>query len=201
MAKIKKNVNNEKAKYWAFVAYPDSLPENWQEILISTGLPCVVSPLHDADINADDTQKKPHYHIIMCFSNTTTYTNAKKITDDVVKILGTTNNISMIVKQEVDNIVADDTISDKQYIKKINLAKKNIVEKTKKIDNNKIVKIYLSALDEAKKIILNTPGVPKKVLLSEFISQANGEFGRAVNEDLIAKQEPLKYINNSCSTC
>ena len=83
MAKIKKNVNNEKAKYWAFVAYPDSLPENWQEILISTGLPCVVSPLHDADINADDTQKKPHYHIIMCFSNTTTYTNAKKITDSL----------------------------------------------------------------------------------------------------------------------
>ena len=83
MAKIKKNVNNEKAKYWAFVAYPDSLPENWQEILISTGLPCVVSPLHDVDINADDTQKKPHYHIIMCFSNTTTYTNAKKITDSL----------------------------------------------------------------------------------------------------------------------
>ena len=83
MAKIKKNVNNEKAKYWAFVAYPDSLPENWQEILTSTGLPCVVSPLHDADINADDTQKKPHYHIIMCFSNTTTYTNAKKITDSL----------------------------------------------------------------------------------------------------------------------
>lgn len=83
MAKIKKNVNNEKAKYWAFVAYPDSLPDNWQEILISTGLPCVVSPLHDADINADDTQKKPHYHIIMCFSNTTTYTNAKKITDSL----------------------------------------------------------------------------------------------------------------------
>ena len=83
MPKIKKNVNVEKAKYWAFVAYPDSLPENWQEILISTGLPCVVSPLHDADINADDTQKKPHYHIIMCFSNTTTYTNAKKITDSL----------------------------------------------------------------------------------------------------------------------
>lgn len=83
MPKIKKNVNVEKARYWAFVAYPDSLPDNWQEILISTGLPCVVSPLHDADINADDTQKKPHYHIIMCFSNTTTYTNAKKITDSL----------------------------------------------------------------------------------------------------------------------
>lgn len=83
MPKISKNVNIEKAKYWAFVAYPDSLPENWQDILSATGLPCVISPLHDADINADDTQKKAHYHIIMCFSNTTTYTNAKRVSDSL----------------------------------------------------------------------------------------------------------------------
>ena len=83
MPKIKKNVNVEKAKYWAFVAYPDSLPKNWQEILIATGLPCCISPLHDADFNADETQKKAHYHIIICFSNTTTFSNAKKVSDSL----------------------------------------------------------------------------------------------------------------------
>ena len=83
MPKIKKNVNIEKAKYWAFVAYPDSLPENWRDILTATGIPCCVSPLHDADINADETQKKAHYHILLCYGNTTTYNTIKKITDSL----------------------------------------------------------------------------------------------------------------------
>ncbi len=127
------------------------------------------------------------------------FDNAKKITDDVVKILGTTNNLSTIVKEEIDNIAQDDTISDKQYIKKINIAKKNIIEKTQKMDDKKSVKIYLKTLDEVKKIISQTPGTPKNVLLLEFITQANSKVGRMVNEDLISKQEPLKYINNSYS--
>ena len=125
------------------------------------------------------------------------FDNAKKITDDVVKILGTTNNLSTIVKEEIDNIAQDDTISDKQYIKKINIAKKNILKKTQKMDDKKSVKIYLKTLDEVKKIISQTPGTPKNVLLSEFITQANSKVGRMVNEDLIMKQEPLKYINNT----
>ena len=83
MPKIKKNVNIVKSRYWALVAYPDSLPKNWQEILIATGIPCCVSPLHDADFNADDTQKKAHYHILLCYGNTTTYNTIKKITDSL----------------------------------------------------------------------------------------------------------------------
>lgn len=45
---------------WAFVAYPESLPKNWQEILTQTGLPVAISPLHDKDVNPDKTVKKPH---------------------------------------------------------------------------------------------------------------------------------------------
>lgn len=66
---------------WAFVAYPESLPGDWQEILKQTGLPVAISPLHDKDKNADGTVKKPHYHIILAYSGPTSFSVVKKITD------------------------------------------------------------------------------------------------------------------------
>lgn len=71
----KKN-NNSKGRNWAFVVYPESLPKNWLEILQFSGLKIAVSPLHDADKNADETEKKPHYHIIAIWEGPTTYNNA-----------------------------------------------------------------------------------------------------------------------------
>ena len=56
---------------WAFVIYPDSLPSNWEEIILNTGLPMAISPLHDKDINPDGTEKKPHYHVIIYYENAT----------------------------------------------------------------------------------------------------------------------------------
>lgn len=68
-------MKNIKKRNWAFVCYPESLPDNWQEILIESGIPFAVSPLHDRDMNPDNTEKKPHYHIILNYDNTTTYNN------------------------------------------------------------------------------------------------------------------------------
>ena len=53
---------NQRGRNWWIVVYPESLPENWKEI-ISTE-PVAISPLHDKDVNADGTKKKPHYHIV-----------------------------------------------------------------------------------------------------------------------------------------
>lgn len=64
-----------KKRYWAFVLYPESAPENWKEILQQTGLSCCVSPLHDKDINPTGEPKKAHYHIILCYSGPTTDTH------------------------------------------------------------------------------------------------------------------------------
>lgn len=69
---ISKNI---KKRYWAMVVYPDSAPNNWEEILIQTGLQCAISPLHDKDVNPDNTPKKAHYHVILCYENPTTYNN------------------------------------------------------------------------------------------------------------------------------
>lgn len=62
-----------KSRWWWFIAYPDSLPDNWKDILLLTGIPFIVSPLHDKDINAEGDFKKAHYHIIVIFDNPTTY--------------------------------------------------------------------------------------------------------------------------------
>lgn len=62
---------------WAFVMYPDSLPDNWQDIITDTGLPMCVSPLHDKDLNPTGEEKKPHYHVICYYENATTLNNVK----------------------------------------------------------------------------------------------------------------------------
>lgn len=65
--------NHLKSRWWWFIAYPESLPDNWKDVLLLTGIPFIVSPLHDKDINMDGEYKKPHYHIIVIFDNPTTY--------------------------------------------------------------------------------------------------------------------------------
>ena len=78
MMKKKENV---KKRSWAFVAYPESLPSDWKEQLQKTGLRCVISPLHDRDINPTGEPKKPHYHVLLCYDGPTTYSNVRAFTN------------------------------------------------------------------------------------------------------------------------
>lgn len=71
-------MKNVKKRNWAGVVYPESLPCNWIEILEQSGIQCAISPLHNKDINADGTQKKPHYHLLFVYSNSTTYNAVKE---------------------------------------------------------------------------------------------------------------------------
>lgn len=81
-----------KARNWLAVMYPESLPADWIEQLQRTGLEIAISPLHDNDYwteadeqknpdNKADTKKKPHYHVILCYSGPATYASVKAITD------------------------------------------------------------------------------------------------------------------------
>ena len=72
-----------KKRNWAFVLYPESAPKNWREILMATGLQCAISPLHDKDVNPTGEPKKPHYHIILCYSGPTSYNVVKALTDSL----------------------------------------------------------------------------------------------------------------------
>lgn len=75
---------NTKKRNWCAVAYPESAPDDWLDILRATGLPIAISPLHDKDVEGDGiTPKKPHWHIIMSWPGPTTFAVAKKLTDSI----------------------------------------------------------------------------------------------------------------------
>lgn len=74
----------DKNRNWTFLVYPDSAPDNWFDILQDTGLPFAVSPLHDKDLNPTGDQKKPHYHVIVCFPGPTTF---NKVNTDICNAL------------------------------------------------------------------------------------------------------------------
>lgn len=72
---------NVKKRNWAFIVYPESAPADWVEQLQLTGLQCEISPLHDKDLNPDGTPKKPHYHVIVCYSGPASFNVVKSLTD------------------------------------------------------------------------------------------------------------------------
>lgn len=71
-----------KKRNWSFIAYPESLPKNWKDIIAQTGLPFAISPLHDKDLDKDGNIKKPHYHVILCYDGPTTYKNVCSLVCD-----------------------------------------------------------------------------------------------------------------------
>lgn len=59
----------KRGENWGMVIYPDSLPDNWRDILAELCVQVLVSPLHDSDINADGEPKKPHRHVLLIFDS------------------------------------------------------------------------------------------------------------------------------------
>lgn len=55
----------KRGRNWAIVVYPDSVPENWLEILKME--PVAISPLHDKDVTAEGEIKKAHYHLVLSY--------------------------------------------------------------------------------------------------------------------------------------
>jgi len=60
-------VKTIQSRSWTFVLYPESCPEDWESKLV--GVPFLRSPLHDSDLNPDNTPKKPHWHFLVSFPN------------------------------------------------------------------------------------------------------------------------------------
>lgn len=73
-----------KGRNWAFVMYPESMPEDWFDRLQMTGLPFAISPLHDKDLNPTGEIKKPHYHVICYYENSTTQKAVKELVCELV---------------------------------------------------------------------------------------------------------------------
>lgn len=64
----------EKSRYFTFLLYPESIPEDWLTRLEMIGMPMAISPLHDSDKSTIEGQefKKPHYHVIYIANNSVT---------------------------------------------------------------------------------------------------------------------------------
>ena len=68
-----------KSTYFTFLLYPESIPDNWIELLESTGLQMAISPLHNRDktekkelLEQGQVFKKEHYHVIYIAKNAIT---------------------------------------------------------------------------------------------------------------------------------
>ena len=94
-------LDGQKGRHFWFVVYPTedyvkkhypdcqydgsdgwgTAPDDWIEKLRNTGLAFNVSPLHYLDKNPDGAWKKPHWHSIVSWGNTTTYRSARALCD------------------------------------------------------------------------------------------------------------------------
>lgn len=71
-------MTNAKAHNWTFLVYPESAPEDWEDILAGyTYCYC----LHDKDVDKNGKLKKAHIHVLLSFDGTTTYNAVKQLTD------------------------------------------------------------------------------------------------------------------------
>ena len=79
MANITKSKDERKRFLsWTCVIYPESMPENWREILGELMIPWAVSPLHDKDVNPNGEPKKPHRHLLLSFRTVKAYEQIKE---------------------------------------------------------------------------------------------------------------------------
>lgn len=72
-------MSDKRTRNWNFIVYPESAPENWVQILDDAHVPWVQSPLHDQDINADGSPKKPHWHCTIMFDSLKTPDQVKEL--------------------------------------------------------------------------------------------------------------------------
>lgn len=70
----------DKARYFTFLLYPESIPNDWNQRLELMGVPIAVSPLHDRDKSnvEGQTYKKAHYHVVYVAKNPVTTDSVRK---------------------------------------------------------------------------------------------------------------------------
>lgn len=64
------------------IVYPESAPADWQERLQKLFIPCLISPLHNKDVNPTGESKKAHYHVILMFENVKELKSVKELVQE-----------------------------------------------------------------------------------------------------------------------
>ena len=68
-----------KARYWIGVLYPENMIDNWEEEIGDIVQVPYAYCVHDADLTGKEEERKVHVHLILVFSNTTTYSHALNV--------------------------------------------------------------------------------------------------------------------------
>lgn len=111
-------MNKDKARYFTFLLYPESIPDDWELKLELTGVSMAISPLHDRDKSNVEGQeyKKPHYHVIYVAANPVTTHSVRK---RIQRALGNESVAKVqFVKQSMENIYLYLTHESKDAIAK-----------------------------------------------------------------------------------
>ena len=72
-----------RSRTWAALVYPESAAEGWREILEELHITGFISPLHDKDVNPDNTPKKAHYHVLLMWEGVKSAEQAKEVWDAI----------------------------------------------------------------------------------------------------------------------
>ena len=111
-------MSKEKARYFTFLLYPESIPTDWLEKLELIGVPIAISPLHDKDLSDVEGQKykKAHYHVIYVSKNPVT---ADSVRLKVKRSLGDTSvAMVQIISTSMENMYLYLTHESKDAIAK-----------------------------------------------------------------------------------
>lgn len=145
-------MSREKARYFTFLLYPESIPNDWITKLESLDIPMAISPLHDKDLSKVEGQKykKAHYHVIYVAKNPVTPHSVRM---KIKRLLGNQSLAKIqIVATSMENMYLYLTHESKDAIAKNKRVydKKNI-----KLLNNFDIDRYITLDVEDKEDMLN----------------------------------------------
>lgn len=174
----------EKARYFTFLLYPESIPEDWELKLETLGVPIAVSPLHDKDKSDVEGQKykKPHYHVIYIAKNPVTADSVRK---KIKLLLGEKSLAKVQIALNVENTYLYLTHESKDAIAK----KKHVYDKADiKLINNFDIDRYVTLDVEEKAELFNVVvslirayTIQNIFDLYDFIDENGENYGLTIN--------------------
>lgn len=174
----------EKARYFTFLLYPDSIPEDWEMRLELIGVPMAVSPLHDKDLSDVEGQlyKKAHYHVIYVAKNPVT---ADSVRVRIKRALGEQSVAMVQIVLNIENTYLYLTHESKDAIKK-NKYKydKADIKHINNFDIERYITIDVETKNEVLKTLLQiirAYSIPNVLDLHDFIDENGASYGIDMN--------------------
>lgn len=82
---------------FTFLMYEDSAIADWESVLEQMHIPTIVSPLHDKDLKEDGTPKKPHYHVVITYTQKHSIKQVLELVEELHGVADETHNYTNLV--------------------------------------------------------------------------------------------------------